>query len=179
MTPERRVERNAYERQRRAADQKRREKNAAYQRAWRAANPEKVAAIEKKCRAGTIRAKRLRDRAYYRSNSEKVKARSEAWRLANPDRIAEWRANRRARKVAAGGRLSPGLVERLYHLQKGKCACCGRPLGRDFNLDHIMPLALGGSNTDENIQLLLPGCNNLKRAKHPLEFMQQERGMLL
>lgn len=45
-------------------------------------------------------------------------------------------------------------------------------------MDHIMPLALGGTNTDDNIQLLCPTCNRSKHAKHPVDFMQQ-RGFLL
>ena len=46
------------------------------------------------------------------------------------------------------------------------------------HLDHIMPLALGGSNTDDNIQLLRARCNLQKRAKHPVDFMR-ERGYLI
>lgn len=74
--------------------------------------------------------------------------------------------------------MSSGLAIRLYKLQRGKCACCGLPLGDDYHLDHIMPLALGGTNTDDNIQLLRAKCNMQKSAKHPVDFMQQ-RGFLL
>lgn len=56
--------------------------------------------------------------------------------------------------------------------------CCGLPLGDNYHIDHIMPLALGGSNTDDNIQLLRQRCNNQKCAKHPVDFMQS-RGFLL
>jgi 5-methylcytosine-specific restriction endonuclease McrA len=52
------------------------------------------------------------------------------------------------------------------------------PLGDNYHIDHIMPLALGGSNTDDNIQLLRQRCNNQKCAKHPVDFMQS-RGFLL
>jgi 5-methylcytosine-specific restriction endonuclease McrA len=45
-------------------------------------------------------------------------------------------------------------------------------------MDHIIPLALGGTNTDDNIQLLRAKCNKQKGAKHPIDFMQQ-RGFLL
>jgi 5-methylcytosine-specific restriction endonuclease McrA len=80
--------------------------------------------------------------------------------------------------MASGGKLSPDLAERLYELQGGKCACCGKPLGEKYHLDHIMPLALGGANTDDNMQLLTARCNIQKSAKHPIDFMQ-ERGFLL
>jgi 5-methylcytosine-specific restriction endonuclease McrA len=89
-----------------------------------------------------------------------------------------YRANRRARELEAGGTLSKGLRTKLFDLQRGKCACCGKPLGNDFHLDHIVPLKLGGSNTDDNIQLLRAACNMQKGAKDPIEFMQS-RGNLL
>lgn len=46
------------------------------------------------------------------------------------------------------------------------------------HLDHIVPVAMGGPNIDENIQLLRQRCNNQKHSKHPVDFMQQ-RGFLL
>jgi len=51
-------------------------------------------------------------------------------------------------------------------------------LGNNFNLDHIIPLSLGGRNEDCNIQLLRASCNFRKGAKHPIVYMQ-ERGFLL
>ena len=75
--------------------------------------------------------------------------------------------------------MSVGLAERLIGYQRGKCACgCKQQLGNDYHMDHIMPLALGGTNTDDNIQLLRPTCNLSKHDKHPVDFMKQ-RGYLL
>lgn len=127
---------------------------------------------------------------YRAENPDKVKEADAKWRAANPDYSAKWAAahpeavrirnqNSRARKRAAGGKLSKGLADKLFRLQKGKCACgCKQNLGTDYHLDHIMPLALGGSNTDNNIQLLRAECNLQKNAKHPVDFMQI-RGFLL
>lgn len=126
-------------------------------------------------------------------NKDKARARYEAWQHANPGRAAEraaaWNAahperrreltqNRRAKLRAIGGGLSKGLTERLYSLQRGKCACCREPLGKNYHLDHIMPLALGGANTDDNMQLLRQRCNTRKNAKHPVDYMQS-KGYLL
>lgn len=47
-----------------------------------------------------------------------------------------------------------------------------------YHVDHIQPLALGGSNDKTNLQLLCPTCNTKKSAKHPIDFMQS-RGLLL
>jgi len=90
------------------------------------------------------------------------------------------RHNRDAKKRGAGGRLSYGIRRKLFFLQKGKCAACGMK-GRGlsgFHLDHIEPLALGGSHADANMQLLCPPCNLRKSSKPPVKFMQ-EMGMLL
>lgn len=85
---------------------------------------------------------------------------------------------RRAQALASGGVLSVGLSAKLFKLQKGMCPCCKQPLGDDYHMDHKMPLALGGSNTDNNMQLLRKKCNQQKNAKHPVDFMQS-RGFLL
>lgn len=96
-----------------------------------------------------------------------------------PEKRAIYEQNRRAKKRANGGRLSPGLKGRLYASQKGACACCraGFTLG-DLHLDHVMPLSKGGAHADNNMQLLCQPCNQSKYAKHPVDFMQ-ERGYLL
>jgi hypothetical protein len=111
-------------------------------------------------------------------NLEKMRERSRKNRLKNPERGRIDAHNRRSRKRNNGGKLSNGLAEKLYKLQKGKCACCGKRLGDDYHLDHILPLALGGENIDSNMQLLSSMCNQQKHAKHPIEFMQS-RGFLL
>lgn len=118
------------------------------------------------------------DQTWAKLNPERNRETSAAWRAANPELRIIWESNRRARKRASGGQLSEGLIERLFNLQKGKCACCSLPLGDDFHLDHIMPIALGGPNTDDNMQLLRKSCNLSKNAKHPIDFMQS-RGFLL
>ena len=61
--------------------------------------------------------------------------------------------------------MSEGICERLHAEQTGRCACCGLPLGIDYDLNHVMPLALGGLNIDANMQLLTARCNGRKLAK--------------
>lgn len=117
-------------------------------------------------------------REYRAVNADKRRGQKAAWRLENREKERIHEHNRRTRKLNGGGKLSPDIAEKLYKLQRGKCACgCKQPLGKDFHRDHIMPLALGGSNTDDNIQLLCASCNLQKNKKHPVDFMQQ-RGFL-
>lgn len=147
--------------------------------AWHAENRDEVLAKMAAYRAANRDEIRTKKAAWRAANPERVKAKDAAWYAANPEKKRIHRQNRRARKMESGGKLSNGLAERLYKLQRGKCACgCKQPLGDNYHLDHIMPLALGGTNEDENIQLLRATCNLRKHDKHPVEFMQQ-RGFLL
>jgi 5-methylcytosine-specific restriction endonuclease McrA len=143
---------------------------------WQRNNPEKVKLARIK-HAASGKEKVTKQR-YYSENIESIRASSKAWRDKNPD--SAYRANhaRRSRKLSVGGILSKGLRQKLFVLQRGKCACCGKPLGEKYHLDHIMPLSLGGTNTDDNIQLLRQRCNSQKHKKHPVDFMQ-ERGYLI
>lgn len=165
--------------------------------AWRAKNKDKKKLSDAAYQAGNKEKLAFKRVAWYMENKEKVKAKVKAWGESNPEklsessviRVARWRKNNpdrtreivhnyRAKKRANGGKLSKNLVAKLFKLQRGKCACCNLTLGGDYHMDHIMPISLGGSNTDDNIQLLRQRCNNQKNAKHPIDFMQS-RGFLL
>ena len=115
---------------------------------------------------------------YYEKNKERITIRNNAWILANPESRKLRNHTRRAKVKQVGGVLSKDIGERLFKLQKGICPCCRMPLGKDYHLDHIVPIALGGSNTDDNIQLLRKSCNFHKNRKHPIDFMQS-KGFLL
>ena len=155
-----------------------REKRKAKDAAYRAANRDKVLAKAAAYRADN-RDNCIAYGARWRAaNREQARAAIAAWAAATPDKLRAYAQNRRARKRERGGKLSPDIAARLLKLQKGKCACCRQKLGDDYHLDHIVPLALGGANTDENMQLLRAVCNLQKSTKHPAEFMRQ-RGFLL
>lgn len=85
------------------------------------------------------------------------------------------RRNYKDRANAAEGKISRGRVTLLLELQKCKCPVCKRKLvltgGNKYHIDHIIPLAKGGSNHDHNIQLLCRDCNQAKQDIHPVEFM--------
>lgn len=164
--------------------EKHREQNLAYAAAYREANATQIKQnAEGKYSEWSAR--------YYAKHKEKCLEMTRAWKEANPDRRkaanADWskrnlhkhrtyQHNRRARK--GGEKLSPDLAKKLYLLQRGLCACCGQKLGDDYEMDHIVPLIRGGSNTDENIQLLTATCNRRKGPKDPIQYMQA-KGKLL
>ncbi|MCY0910901.1 HNH endonuclease [Massilia antarctica] len=149
----------------RTAKWKRENKDRARQSvsAWRLAHPEKVRGYQAKYRA---------------NNPDAVQAARNRWSQAHPENARVVQQNRMARKRASGGKISRGIVAKLMRLQKGRCACCGKLLGKGYNLDHHMPLARGGPHIDANLQLLRAACNLEKSARHPVEFMQS-RGFLI
>ena len=154
------------------------EKKRMIDAAWSAKNRQKRRKSYARWYAKNPRKIKARSAAYYAANKDKVNARLAKWKKANPQANRIYAQNRRTRKRLNGGKLSAGLTEKLFKLQRGKCACCGKPLGKRYHLDHRMPLALGGANEDWNMQLLRELCNRQKHAKHPVDFMQ-ERGFLL
>lgn len=172
---------------------KKTERYLEQQRQYRAVNREKLDAKTAAWREANRHIFDSYQRAYQVANRRRTIARLKRWRQENPEKSREqgrrWRmdkpelnrikANRyRARKLQASGDFSPDIYQRLMSLQKGRCAVCTKSLkGTSPHLDHVMPLALGGSNTDDNAQLLCPSCNSRKNAKHPVDFMQ-ERGFL-
>lgn len=147
----------------------------AYNLAYRAANRECLAAY----------------RASYRAaNREHLMAVSAAWQKANPERFAAYQAayraahlkekaahqrNYHARKKGNGGEHTVADVQAQYTRQKGTCFYCGKELGKKYHVDHVMPLAKGGSNGPENLVVACPTCNLSKGDKHPMDF----GGMLL
>lgn len=146
---------------------------------WKAANKDKVKAASAAYHVVNRDKRNAAACAWAKANPGKARVASAVWAKANPEAIRTHAHNRRARKRDAEGRLSKGLSERLFKLQRGKCACCHADLTKvKQHMDHKMPLALGGANEDWNIQLLCQPCNNQKSAKHPIDFMQQ-RGFLL
>lgn len=109
---------------------------------------------------------------YNEENKEFIKELSAKYRKNNPEKIRIHNRNSKSRKKNAPGKMSKDIVSRLMVLQKGKCTACNKKLNNDYHLDHIIPLALGGTNFDSNIQLLHSICNKRKQAKHPVDFMQ-------
>jgi hypothetical protein len=80
---------------------------------------------------------------------------------------------RMAREVDAGeriresgntarGPISEAVRLFVWQRDQGECVKCGRTDSLEF--DHIIPLSVGGSSTERNIQLLCESCNRAKGA---------------
>lgn len=56
------------------------------------------------------------------------------------------------------------LKQALWGAQRGSCAIC-KDVFDDLTLDHILPIALGGTNWLGNLQLVCEPCNQRKGCK--------------
>jgi len=151
---------------------------------WAKDNPAKIAAKKARRAAANpelAKEKAARRRAKYsalgvnpqqewrHNNPEKYKAQRKRYRDKHPEKFRCRDGRRRAKTL--GGHLSNNLIGVLFKKQKGICPCCGKPLGVDFHLDHITPLAKGGAHADWNMQLMRSECNIEKSDQDPESFM--------
>lgn len=161
--------------------------------AWKIAHPEEIQQGKVKYRAKhreNINAKntaryaenRAKERArcaeYNARHPEVALARGRKWAAENPEANKARGHRRRARKMLADGSHSGDDVKRIFLLQQGKCVVCRSKLKQGYHVDHVIPLAKGGGNGPDNLQILCPLCNRKKSAKLPSVFMQ-EMGYLI
>jgi len=70
--------------------------------------------------------------------------------------------------------ISKTVRERLFKMQKGICAGCGKAFDiLNLEVDHIVPKTKGGGDYFENYQLLCGSCNRIKGAR-PMEYLRQK-----
>ena len=62
------------------------------------------------------------------------------------------------------GRTLQKIRERVGDRDGYRCRACGR-VAPHYEVDHIVPLHLGGAESDENRQLLCRACHSLKSKK--------------
>lgn len=63
---------------------------------------------------------------------------------------------------------------KIYNKGKGRCAICGKFVPYDsFTVDHIIPLAKGGTNAMDNLQAACSVCNLIKQDILPEDLMKK------
>lgn len=79
--------------------------------------------------------------------------------------------NYRARNMGIEGMIDVVDLMEILEEQKGCCGFCGITFDDAIpEIDHWVPLSLGGLNVKENIKLLHRRCNRTKGPRHPAEF---------
>lgn len=145
------------------------EARAAYSKAYRAARRDEILKKEKAWRAANRDLKRKRDQARYKRDREAILAYGKAWRAANPSKCRANGRTRRGRLANAEGTHTAEDVAAQLKCQRGKCYYCKKKFGRGLksHVEHVIPLALGGRNSRDNLVISCPQCNWTKNRHGP------------
>lgn len=131
-------------------DPRDRAEKARQMRAWRAANPERERAN--------------RRRTYEKAGTAANTAKVADYRRRNPGKHAEIENRRRARLLAQF--VAPVDFAEIWDRDNATCQLCWLPVDvSEASLDHIIPLAKGGTHEPANVQLAHRRCNSRKGAR--------------
>jgi len=95
----------------------------------------------------------------YRPSPEASREYTRRWSAAHPEQLRERWARRRARKQNAP------VVEKIdrdyiFRRDKGKCHLCGKKVDpKNWHLDHLLSLSMGGEHSYRNVAVTHPRCN--------------------
>jgi hypothetical protein len=87
-------------------------------------------------------------------------------RREHPEECRTITMKRRARKRGAPGTSTTTAIQLRRELYGNKCWICGETPGA---IDHIKPLAKGGSNWPANLRPICKSCNSTKHATWPID----------
>ena len=126
--------------------------------------------------ARKIKGKTEKDKEYNKkwrlNNKDCIRKARLKWNKNNPEKCKIQKKNEKAKRRGAEGSFNKNDIEQILKQQKHKCAVCKCCIKTKFHVDHIKPIARGGSNDRKNLQILCPPCNMKKGAKDPIDFMQ-------
>lgn len=163
--------------------QEHKQQSAEKSKRWRAENIERAnemarISMAKRRVESPEEAKAYAD-SYRAANQEHLNEIHRAWHAANPEASRAIYARKRAKREGVDGRFTKDDIRRIAKLQRNRCAYCRIKItARTWHIDHIMPLALGGTNWPTNLQLTCAPCNTRKQAQHPIDFARRS-GLLL
>ena len=131
------------------------EKYREYMKDYKARNPEKY--------------KENKHKEYLRHKDAYI-ARMKKWKKENPDKVL---LNTRARQARIKGvtveKIPFNYRQILKERQNSVCAICRTNVleGEKVEIDHWMPLELGGPHSMDNLRYTHESCNNQKWYHHP------------
>ena len=155
---------------------------------WRADNPEKAKQENREAHIKRREKVLERNRLFRQNNPEYVKEyqdkyraehkkEREEYRLNNLEKFRSYARKRKAWKLENGH--EPYLEEQVFELYGTDCHICNKPIDLEasrkvgvgewrlgLHIDHLIPLAKGGSDSLENVRPSHANCNLIKNAKN-------------
>ena len=125
------------------------EKKKATQKAWYERNSERVAAKSKNWRE---------------QNRERIAETNKAWAERNRERVVEYNRRRRCRVRNSSIHLTANENQQLLILERTRQEL-QRETGREYHIDHILPIVHGGIHHPVNLRILEGEENLSKNAK--------------
>lgn len=141
-------------------------------------------------------------RAYYENNKAHIleysRTYSREWRTANPERVREqrrrWRANNpdkvgkaaaRRAQVELEGNATPKLIETKWEASDKTRTLRGNPIDptlpprhpMSLTIEHLTPIARGGTHNIDNLDFAHFSCNSSKGAKTLDECREWQAGL--
>lgn len=152
-------------------------------RAWHHKNKERVRDYQKEYYSDNREYHLERARNYRSENRDLVLSKLKGWQLSNKNKTLEYKSkkkgeyaayarNRRSRIKGNGGTHTNKDILLILARQRNMCAICNARLDK-YHVDHIYPIAKGGSNDPYNLQILCPPCNLSKNDSDPVEYAQR------
>lgn len=128
---------------------------------WREKNPQLHRDRNKKSRETDKERSRANRARAYKKNKEKENQSARLYYQRFPEKYREASSLRKRKKLANGiFRVSASELKKLYSFP---CALCGST--DSIEIDHIVPIAKGGSHSIGNLQPLCRPCNRSKSDK--------------
>lgn len=140
-------------------------------REWAAANPERVRESKKARAQETVAERAAYQREWYINNADAARKRAQEWKRANRDRarlssrLAQQRRNARKRQAT----VFAISAKDLRALLSAPCRVTGCT-NTDMQMDHVIPIARGGSHGIGNLAPLCGTHNNMKNDRTWIEF---------
>ena len=143
-------------------------------RRYYAANPDAVRERKRRYYAANADARREYQRRYDAVNSDRIRERMRLYSAVHP----EVGRNRRARKLNAVCPHGRGCFHRAIATLPQRCAVPGCRKRSNLHADHIIPLAGGGLDCKDNLQMLCAHHNRSKRSTDPIVWAQRNGRLL-
>ena len=153
---------------------------AEYMRGYRLANKDKLIEYRRSYQISNKEWLAEKKLAYRQANRELLAERSRSYQIANKELIAERRAahpensakhRHKRRALKAGNGVFLVSTKELKRIKSSPCVHCGAP--GPSQIDHVVPIAKGGTHGIGNLMPLCQRCNGSKGANLYIVFKRR------